>query len=102
MSLWGWFLRLLHFCRNCPTIASLPELPATRMAGASVGTATVRESVASGSVWGVLPSEPQAITRSDIVYTTHIRQYKTNFVIGHFSRLNSVLSKPGAAASTSQ
>ena len=84
------------------SVALLPELATARMAGASVGTVTVRESVAPGSVSGALPSEPQAITRSNIVYATHIRQAKTKFVIGHFSRLNSVLSNPGAAASTTQ
>ena len=67
------------------------------MAGASVGTEAVRESLAPGSVSGALPSEPQAITGSNIVYTTHIRRAKTKFVIGHFSRLNSVLSNPGMA-----
>ena len=84
------------------SVASLPELATARMAGASVGTATVRESVAPGSVSGALLSEPQAITRSNIVYATHILQAKTKFVIGHFSGVNSVLSNPGAAASTSQ
>ena len=72
------------------------------MAGASIGSVTVRESVAPGFVSGTLLSEPLAIARSNILNTTHIGQAKTKFVIGHFSRLNSVLSNPGAAASTSQ
>ena len=84
------------------SVALLPELATARMAGASVGTATVHESVAPGSVSGALLSEPQTITRTNIVYATHIRQAKTIFVIGHLSRLNSVLYNPGVAGSTSQ
>ena len=82
------------------SVTLLPELSADLVAVPSVGTATVGESVTYRFVSGMLASEPQTVTSSNIVNAMHMLNAKTNLVTGHFIQFNSVRSHPAWLAKT--
>ena len=75
------------------SVASLLKLSTAGVADFSVGTESVRASVASRSLSGVLPSDLQAVAKSSVINAKRKRRAKTKLVIGNFGRLKSIFSK---------